>query len=95
MADFKTALEALAKGDLDIEVLSRQLTKLLDQSPQYATKMLGHLDEIHDKKKIDDQVYARLKGQINQYRRTHAVKTEAGEASGSETSWLRSRWRRR
>ena len=85
MADFKTALEALAKGELDLEVLSKQLTKLLDQSPQFATRMLAQLDEIHDKKKINDQDYARLKGQINQYRRTHAVKTEGSEAGGDST----------
>ena len=85
MADFKTALEALAKGELDPEVLSRQLIKLLEQSPQFATRMLAQLDEIHDKKKINDQVYASLKGQINQYRRTHAVKTEGSEAGGDST----------
>ena len=85
MADFKTALEALAKGDLDIEVLSKQLTKLLEQSPQYATRMLSHLDEMYGNKKIDDKAYARLKGQINQYRRAHAEKTEGGESGADST----------
>ena len=85
MADFKTALEALAKGDLDIEVLSKQLTKLLGQSPQYATRMLSHLDEMYSDKKIDDKTYARLKGQINQYRRAHAEKTEGGESGVDST----------
>ena len=87
MADFKTALETLAKGDMDIEVFSKQLTKLLDQKPEFAPKMLTELDEIHDQKKINDQTYAQLKRQINQYRRAHATKTEsgAGEAAGDST----------
>jgi hypothetical protein len=36
VADFKTALEALAKGNLDVEVLTKQLTQLLEKTPQYA-----------------------------------------------------------
>lgn len=89
MADFKTALEALAKGELDLEILSRQLTKLLDQSPQYATRMLSHLDEMYDGGKLDDLIYASLKRQINQYRRAHAEKTEGGEAGGDSTLFAR------
>ena len=85
MADFKTALESLAKGDLELETLSKQLTKLLEQSPQYATRMLAQLDEVHDGGKINDQVYAKLKGQINQYRRSHAVKTEGEATAGDAT----------
>ena len=86
MADFKTTLEALAKGELDVEVLVKQLTKLLDQSPQYATRMLAQLDEFYAAQKIGDQAYARLKGQINQYRRAHAAKTEGGEGGGKEST---------
>lgn len=89
MADFKTALESLAKGELDIEQLARQLDKLLQQSPQYATKILAHLDAAHDQKTIDDAVYTRLKKQINQYRRAHAAQTEGGEAGGESTVFAR------
>ena len=86
MADFKTALEALAKGDLDIEVLSSQLTSLLDKTPQYANRMLSQIDEMYDQKSINDQDYAKLKSQINQYRRAHASETETGsEASADST----------
>jgi len=46
VADFKTALEALAKGILDVEVLAGQLTSLLDKTPQYANRMLSQLDEM-------------------------------------------------
>ena len=86
MADFKTTLEALAEGKLDIEVLAKQLTKLLDQSPQYAKRMLEQLDECYAEQKIGDQAYARLKGQINQYRRAHAASTESGVSGGGDST---------
>ena len=84
MADFKTVLEALAKGDMDIEAFAKQLTQLLEKSPQYAKRMLSQLDDMHDQKKINDQIYARLKGQINQYRRAHATETETKTADESD-----------
>jgi serine/threonine protein kinase/formylglycine-generating enzyme required for sulfatase activity len=85
VADFKTALETLASGELSIEAFSKQLTKLLDQTPQHATRMLSQLDEIHGQKKINDQIYARLKSQINQYRRTHTGATEGTTGGGDAT----------
>jgi len=85
VADFKTVLQALAKGDMDIEAFTKQLTKLLETSPQYAKKMLSQLDEMYDQKKINDQIYAKLKGQINQYRRTHATETETNIADTSDS----------
>ena len=86
MADFKTALEALAKGNLDVEVLAGQLASLLDKTPQYANRMLAQLDEMYDQKSINDQDYSKLKSQINQYRRAHASQTETGsEASADST----------
>ncbi|MEE9551487.1 MAG: protein kinase, partial [Gammaproteobacteria bacterium] len=86
MADFKTALESLAKGELEVDVLSGQLTKLLEKSPEYANRMLQHLDDVYGQKKIDDQIYAQLKGQINQYRRAHASQTETGADEGGGDS---------
>jgi uncharacterized protein YqgQ len=86
VADFKTALEALAKGDLDIEVLASQLTSLLDKTPQYANSMLSQLDEMYDQKSINDQDYAKLKSQINQYRRAHAAETETDSSVTSADS---------
>ncbi|MCZ6526794.1 MAG: bifunctional serine/threonine-protein kinase/formylglycine-generating enzyme family protein [Gammaproteobacteria bacterium] len=86
MADFKKALEALAEGKLDIDVLSQQLKKLLQDSPKFAQRMLVQLDDIYDQKKIGDTVYATLKSQINKYRRAHADETEnADEAGGNAT----------
>ena len=87
MADFKTALEALAKGELKLESLSKQLDILLKKSPQFANKMLVHLDEIYEKKNLDDKAYAHLKRQINEFRRTHASETEGGvEAGGADST---------
>ncbi len=86
MADFKTALDALAKGDIKLESLSKQLDGLLKKSPQFATKMLAQLDEIYAEKKLDDQKYAQLKRQINEFRRTHAAETESGAESASPDS---------
>ncbi len=86
MADFKTALDALAKGDLEIESLTIQLNKLLEQSPQYAGRMLTQLDEAYDQQKINAQQFAALKRQINQFRRAHAAETESGEAAGGDST---------
>ena len=52
MADFKTALEALANGKLDINVLSKQLDKLLKDNPKFANPMLAQLDSVYEQKKI-------------------------------------------
>ena len=88
MADFKSALEALAKGKLDIDVLSKQLDKLLQAQPKFANRMLIQLDESYEQKNIDDKAYANLKRQINQFRRTHAAETEdASEAGGDSTQF--------
>lgn len=86
MADFKTALEALAKGEVKLESLSKQLDMLLNKSPQFANKMLVQLDEIYEQKKLDDKQYAELKRQINQFRRTHAAQTEGGSEAGGADS---------
>ena len=86
MADFKTALEALANGKLDINVLSKQLDKLLKENPKYANAMLQQLDAANEQKKIDDKAYASLKRQINQYRRAHAGETEDGVKADSDST---------
>lgn len=86
MADFKTALEALAKGELKIETLSKQLDILLSKTPKFANNMLVQLDEIYEKKNLDDKLYAQLKRQINEFRRTHSTETEGGPAVGGADS---------
>jgi serine/threonine protein kinase len=86
LADFKTALEALAKGELKLETLSKQLDILLGKTPQFANKMLVQLDEVYEQKNLDDKQYAHLKRQINEFRRTHASETESGAESGGAES---------
>ena len=86
MADFKTALEALASGDLKAESLAAQLEVLLDKSPQFATKMLTELDEFQEQNKIDDKAYALLKRQINDFRRAHAKQTEVVSNEDSDAT---------
>ena len=86
MADFKTALEALAKGELKLESLSSQLDGLLKKAPQFANKMLTELDEFHEQKKLDDKAYAHLKRQINEFRRTHAKQTETGAPANADAT---------
>ena len=86
MADFKTALEALAKGEVKLESLSKQLDVLLAKSPKFANKMLAQLDEVFAQKQLDDKQYATLKRQINEFRRTHASETESGESGGADST---------
>ncbi len=77
MADFKTALEALASGQLELEGLSKQLSTLLNDNPKYATKLLAQLEQINDQGSLDKTAYTELKRQINEFRRAHASETEA------------------
>jgi len=86
MADFKTALEALAAGKLELDVLSYQLEKLLQETPKHATRMLAQLEEAAGQNKIDAKHYATLKGQINQYRRDHALETESDETPDADAT---------
>ncbi len=86
MADFKTALEALAKGELKLETLSKQLDVLLAKSPKFANKMLAQLDEVHSAKKLDDKQYAELKRKINEFRRANASETESGSSGGADST---------
>ena len=86
MADFKTALEALAKGELKLETLSKQMDVLLSKTPKFANNMLVQLDEMHETKNLDDKQYAQLKRQINEFRRAHATETEGGPAAGGADS---------
>ena len=77
MADFKTALEALTSGQLELDALSQQLTSLLNENPKYATKLLAQLEQVNDQGSMDNHAYAELKRQINEFRRAHPSETEA------------------
>ena len=86
MADFKTALEALGAGKLDAGVLTKQIRKLLQTNPKFATKMLSQLDEAREQSAIDDSTYTSVKSQINQFRREHAGETETGESAVGDST---------
>jgi serine/threonine protein kinase len=86
LADFKTALEALAKGEIKLESLSKQLDVLLAKTPKFANKMLAQLDEVFAQKKLDDKQYAELKRKINEFRRTHASETEGGSPTSADST---------
>jgi serine/threonine protein kinase len=86
VADFKTALEALGEGKLDASVLTKQIEKLLQTTPKFATKMLAQLDEAYGQGNIDDKTYTSVKSQINQFRRSHAGATETGEQAGGDST---------
>ena len=88
MADFKTALDALAKDEIQLDSLSNQIDSLLAKNPKFATKMLTQLDESFEEKKLDDKQYAQLKRQINEFRRTHASETEDDSAADSDATVL-------
>lgn len=86
MADFKTALQSLANGELTIEVLSKRLGRLLIKSPHQAKKLLTILDEYLENGKISDEQYTHLKSQINHFRRMHSASTEDATGLGSDST---------
>jgi serine/threonine protein kinase len=86
LADFKTALEALAKGEVKLESLSKQLDVMLTKSPKFANQILAQLDEVFAQKKIDDKHYAELKRQINEFRRRNASETEGSGPATSDST---------
>jgi serine/threonine protein kinase/formylglycine-generating enzyme required for sulfatase activity len=86
VADFKTALEALSNGKINLDALSGQLDNLLKQNPTFAVHFLEQLDDGYASELVDDQDYATLKRQINQYRRQHAAETESGAPAGREAT---------
>jgi serine/threonine protein kinase len=66
LADFKTALQALARGELKREVLIKNLEKLLAKSPRTAEKILQQLREAYGSDMIDAQTYASLKKRVQE-----------------------------
>ncbi|NNM01494.1 MAG: serine/threonine protein kinase, partial [Gammaproteobacteria bacterium] len=64
MADFKTALHALARGDLDYEVVALNVVKLLKKKPHAAASMLEQLREAYNDGLLDADNFARLKKKV-------------------------------
>lgn len=61
VADFKTALEALGRGELKIDTVSANITTLLARKPSAAVDLMQHLREAFGGGVIDEQTYAELK----------------------------------
>ena len=61
MADFKTALNALSRGEIEYDAISRNLTKLLKKQPAVAVNIMQQLREAYGEDLIDATIYARLK----------------------------------
>jgi len=77
MADFKTALDALASGKITLDALGKQLAKLLKDNPRFATRLLTQLDDANNNGRLDNKSYTELKRQINDFRRSNARETES------------------
>lgn len=80
MADFKTALRALSRGDLDFEAVSTNLNKLLNKQPQLAISIMEQLREAYGEDLIDATIYARLK-------KTVAAHTNAADEDDEQTQF--------
>ncbi|TDJ62369.1 MAG: hypothetical protein E2O36_04870, partial [Proteobacteria bacterium] len=61
MADFKAALNALARGDLEFEAIATNLSVMLDQRPQAAKSIMEEVRDAYSEDLIDAATYARLK----------------------------------
>ncbi|MCC7411220.1 MAG: SUMF1/EgtB/PvdO family nonheme iron enzyme [Gammaproteobacteria bacterium] len=64
MADFKTALQALSRGELNLDVVAKNIDKVLRKSPKLATQMLEELRAAYGNDLIDAQTYASLKKRV-------------------------------
>ena len=77
MADFKTTLERLARGEIDINAVAANIDKLLAKRPQAVVAIMDQLKQAVVDGIIDADIYARLKTRIT-------VRIEAQPLSGQE-----------
>ena len=61
MADFKTALSALARGEVEFDAVATNLEKLLERHPTLAVSIMEQLREAYGGDVIDAATYAHLK----------------------------------
>ncbi|MBI4693308.1 MAG: SUMF1/EgtB/PvdO family nonheme iron enzyme [Gammaproteobacteria bacterium] len=64
MADFKTALAALTRGEVAFETFIDNIAKLLETRPQAAVQVMNQLREAYGEDVIDAATYARLKRSV-------------------------------
>ncbi len=77
MADFKTTLERLARGDIDINAVAANVDKLLVKRPQAVVAIMDQLKQAVVDGIIDAEIYAKLKTRIT-------VRIEATPMTGHE-----------
>jgi serine/threonine protein kinase/formylglycine-generating enzyme required for sulfatase activity len=75
VADFKTALEALGRGTLKIEVLLENIDKVLRKKPALLNEVVAEMTEAYASGQIDAQTFAKLKH--------HAQQIAGGDAAYS------------
>ncbi len=64
MADFKTTLQKLARGDIEFETVAKNIDKLLSKKPQAAVAIMDQLKQAVVEELIDAETYARIKTRI-------------------------------
>ena len=87
MADFKTALVALARGEVAYETFIDNIAKLLASRPQAAFQVINQLREAYGEDVIDAAMYARLKRSVTDITTRHAddeARTDLGERTRFE-----------
>jgi len=89
VADFKTALKALSKGDLDFDAVSNNLTKLLNKQPQLAISIMEQVCEAYGEDLIDATNYARLKERSPHIRMSLAAHRMQAQVSACCWTWVK------
>lgn len=67
MANFSTALEALAANQVSLDVISYQLRQILDNTPDYSQYLLSHLLKAKENHIIDTGDFQHLRNIIEPY----------------------------
>ncbi len=81
MADFKTALHALARGDVEFDAVAANLTTMLKGQAQIAEPVMEQLREAYGEDLIDAAIYARLKKVVAAHGADAAGSQEVDEAT--------------
>ena len=64
MADFKTTLERLARGEIDFNAVAANIDKLLAKRPQAVVAIMDQLKQAVVDGVIDAEIYAKLKNRV-------------------------------
>ena len=64
MADFRTTLERLSRGEVEFEYVAKNIDKLLKKKPQAAVAVMDQLKRAVTDDVLDTETYARLKTRV-------------------------------